>query len=104
MDAQLLHEKLLAGATLHGENDAPDHEAGDLQDVLRVALDLMSAEQRAALARNPKVLGVILGHGPNDCSGEEAADYAPDGIPPASIADADGKLDNDKLFTALFPA
>ena len=102
MDATLLHDKLIAGATKHGESDEPDHEVGDLQDVLLLALQLMTARQLATLARKPAVLGVVLGQGPNDCSGEEAADYELDGVPPASFADKDGKLDNAKLFAALF--
>lgn len=46
-------ERFLAGAQRHGaESDEPEHEVGDLQDMLRAAWALMSPEQRAEWERS----------------------------------------------------
>ncbi|WP_143694518.1 hypothetical protein [Variovorax sp. JS1663] len=39
-------QRVLNAAQQHGENDDPDHEVGDLQDVLRAAWSLLTLEQR----------------------------------------------------------
>ncbi len=39
-------ETLIEGARLHGENSDPDHEVGDLQDLLRECWKLMAPSQR----------------------------------------------------------
>lgn len=41
-------EDLLACAQAHGEDDDPDHEVGDLQDLLRACWAVMTPEQREA--------------------------------------------------------
>jgi len=38
-------ETYIAAATTHGENDDPDHEVGDLQDLLRAAFSVMTESQ-----------------------------------------------------------
>lgn len=44
-DAVELHAEICRLARLHGENDDPDHEVGDLQDALQHCLTLMTEEQ-----------------------------------------------------------
>lgn len=39
-------ERLLEGARQHGLQSEPDHEIGDLQDVLRFCWTLLTPEQR----------------------------------------------------------
>lgn len=39
-------ERLLKAAAAHGRESDPDHEVGDLQDILRSAWRTMSPEQR----------------------------------------------------------
>jgi hypothetical protein len=39
-------ERLIAAAKKHGENSNPDHEVGDLQDILRSCFEVMTPEQR----------------------------------------------------------
>jgi hypothetical protein len=39
-------ENLITAAELHGQESEPDHEVGDLQDVLRTCWRLMSGDQR----------------------------------------------------------
>jgi hypothetical protein len=41
-----LLEKLLAGAAAHAEASDPDHEVGDLQDILRSCWKRLTAEQQ----------------------------------------------------------
>jgi len=46
-------EYLITCAKSHGEASLePDHEVGDLQDLLRLAWDLMTSEQRTRLFTN----------------------------------------------------
>lgn len=39
-------EDIIDGARQHGENEDPDHEVGDLQDVLRFTWGLLTEDQR----------------------------------------------------------
>jgi hypothetical protein len=48
--AKLLGE-IFTFAEQHGVDDDPDHEVGDLQDALRLALNLMTLEQLAEFRR-----------------------------------------------------
>jgi len=52
-------ETFIQAAKNHGELDDPDHEVGDLQDMLRVAFRLMLPGQVKAFARDPKVDAVL---------------------------------------------
>lgn len=46
-------ETYISAAKQHGEDSDPDHEVGDLQDMLRSAWELLSEEQRLQLVRTP---------------------------------------------------
>ena len=48
-------EYYIGAAQAHGEDSAPDHEVGDLQDFLRTAWSLMTSEQRHAFAKSSEV-------------------------------------------------
>jgi len=52
-------EVLIACAKEHGELSEPDHEVGDLQDILRVAWALMSDEQRVEALKHEDVRAVL---------------------------------------------
>lgn len=52
-------ERVLLAAEQHGANSEPDHEVGDLQDVLRSAWSLMSREQRDGLMAAAETLDVL---------------------------------------------
>ncbi|VTU44135.1 hypothetical protein [Variovorax sp. RA8] len=52
-------QRVLIAAQQHGENDGPDHEVGDLQDVLRAAWSLMSLEQRNQLMAAAETVDVL---------------------------------------------
>jgi len=52
---------LLEGARLHGENDDPDHEVGDLRTFFIACWSAMSPEQRALALSDPQVQEVIGG-------------------------------------------
>jgi hypothetical protein len=41
-------ESYISAAAAHGRESEPDHEVGDLQQLLRAAWGIMSPEQRAA--------------------------------------------------------
>lgn len=41
-----LCERLINAAKNHGMDSEPDHEVGDLQDILRTCFEVMSIEQR----------------------------------------------------------
>ena len=53
---------ILDTALYHGYNSAPEHEVGDLQAVLGVAIDLLTPAQREQLALR-LALGVFEGEG-----------------------------------------
>lgn len=46
-------EALIDAAAIHGQDSEPDHEAGDLQELLRSAWNLMSPAQRQQLLESP---------------------------------------------------
>lgn len=52
-------ERILKAAEQHGQNSEPDHEVGDLQDVLRAAWSLMSTEQRNQLMAAAETVNVL---------------------------------------------
>lgn len=52
-------DRILAAAKAHGEDDDPDHEVGDLQEVLRAAWSRMTPEQRLMLTLSPEVQAVL---------------------------------------------
>jgi hypothetical protein len=52
-------EDFLGAARQHGADEDPDHEVGDLQDLLRAAWNLMSPDQRTALMRSDPVLNLV---------------------------------------------
>jgi hypothetical protein len=47
-DDDPLIEAYIAAAEQHGKDSEPDHEVGDLQDMLRVAWSLMTPAQRVS--------------------------------------------------------
>ena len=42
--------RIFAAAEAHGEQSEPDHEVGDLKDVLQQCWNVMDAERRQAIA------------------------------------------------------
>lgn len=52
-------EGILDAAKAHGEEGEPDHEVGDLQDVLRAAWTMMSPDQRKMLLASDEVEAVL---------------------------------------------
>ena len=52
-------ERLIEAARRHGEDSEPDHEVGDLQDVLRAAWAELTPDQRRRVIRSPDVSNVI---------------------------------------------
>ncbi len=52
-------ETYIAAAKAHGENDDPDHEVGDLQDMLREAFKFLTKKQIAEFANSGKVLEIL---------------------------------------------
>lgn len=54
-----LVEVLIGHAETHGSDDDPDHEVGDLQDMLRVAWGLMTPEQRRKMICHNDVSNVV---------------------------------------------
>ena len=65
VDRDLIHQRISNGARQHGEESEPDHEVGDLQDVLRLTLARLTPAQLCDLAQDVGVLGVIFGLGPS---------------------------------------
>lgn len=43
MKANQLHQRLIAAAQQHGSDSDPDHEVGDLQELLQAALQVIEA-------------------------------------------------------------
>ena len=57
---QLLNiEFYLETAAMHGEASEPDHEVGDLQQLLRSMWGLLLPEQKLLFAHNPEVQAVL---------------------------------------------
>jgi hypothetical protein len=52
-------ETFIGAARQHGEDDEPDHEVGDLQQMLRAAWNIMTPGQRQEFASSPVVLAVL---------------------------------------------
>lgn len=50
--------ELFEAAIKHGEDSEPDHEVGDLQDLLTEMWDLLTAEQRAKFLASETVRNV----------------------------------------------
>ena len=51
--------RLLDAAKTHGLHEDPEHEVGDLQDLLLAAWGLMSPEQRASLLASDEARAVL---------------------------------------------
>lgn len=51
-------EDLIHAARQHGLEDDPDHEVGDLQDILRAAWEIMTPDQRTALMQSGLALNL----------------------------------------------
>jgi hypothetical protein len=49
---------LVRGAEQHGEDSEPDHEVGDLQELLILMWGLLTPEQRVAFVSMPQVRGI----------------------------------------------
>ena len=58
-DDTALVEDLIGLAKKHGEDSEPDHEVGDLQDLLRAAWAQMTPEQRRAMLTEASVSNVV---------------------------------------------
>lgn len=56
-----IYKEVIAKAFAHGEDSDPDHEIGDLQDVLKAALRLMTKEQLTLL--KPSINRIFEGEG-----------------------------------------
>jgi hypothetical protein len=54
-------EDYLTAARIHGEDSEPDHEVGDLQDLLRTMWSMLTPEQRHTFAEQPKVHETLRG-------------------------------------------
>ena len=53
-----LAEMLIAAAQQHGEDSEPDHEVGDLQEVVRAMWKLLTPSQRVAVLRSDEVQNI----------------------------------------------
>lgn len=65
-------ETYIKAAQQHGEDDEPDHEVGDLQDILRVAWEIMTPDQRERFAKDDAALAVLYAGGMSDQDPEES--------------------------------
>lgn len=52
-------EVYIKAAQNHGEDSEPDHEVGDLQDLLRLAWSLMNDGQKATFRNDDVALAVL---------------------------------------------
>ena len=52
-------ERLIEAARRHGEDSEPDHEVGDLQDILRAAWEELTPDQRRWVIRSSEVSNVV---------------------------------------------
>jgi len=57
-------EQIIAAARAHGEDSEPDHEVGDLQEVLRACWSTMT--QKARLSVAAKFADLVDDWGPED--------------------------------------
>ena len=68
-------ETYIQAAKNHGELDDPDHEVGDLQDMLRIAFRLLLPGQVKAFGRAPEVEAVLdAGEACPECRAVEGTD------------------------------
>lgn len=63
LDDEPVIEMLLDIARQHGEDSEPDHEVGDLQDLLRPMWKMLTSRQRQQFLRIPEVQQVVSGAG-----------------------------------------
>lgn len=54
-------EDFITAAKKHGEDSHPDHEVGDLQDLLRAAWEIMTPDQRYKLTVSTEAWNVLEG-------------------------------------------
>jgi hypothetical protein len=52
-------EEYLTAAMNHGDNSEDDQEIGDLQEMLRVAWEIMTPQQRDQFRNDPCPLGIL---------------------------------------------
>lgn len=52
-------ETYISAAQQHGEDSEPDHEVGDLQDMLRVVWKLLTPQQKAAFRESEAALSTL---------------------------------------------
>ena len=52
-------ETYINAAFLHGSDSKPEHELGDLQDLLRLAWSLMTPDQRETFAKDDVALAIL---------------------------------------------
>jgi hypothetical protein len=52
-------EDIIKAAANHGRDSEPDHEVGDLQDLLRVAWKIMEPTQRIRLWNHETTAGIL---------------------------------------------
>lgn len=53
-------EKYIQAAQRHGEDSEPDHEVGDLQDILRSVWPLLGENEKRVAISLPKFRGVLV--------------------------------------------
>lgn len=58
MHSEALEDHISAAQT-HGENSDPDHEVGDLQDMLRAVWEIMTPEQREEALASDEFVNVL---------------------------------------------
>lgn len=80
----LVLEALLSIAKQHGEDSEPDHEVGDLQDLLRPMWKLLTAEQRNAFMASEEVSNVLLAATGEDSTICDIEDVDPDELEEAA--------------------
>ncbi len=52
-------ERYIRAAAQHGRDSEPDHEVGDLQQLLRIAFGMMTDCQRAAFAADRQTVEIL---------------------------------------------
>lgn len=60
MESMLDIEKYIQAAKQHGEDSEPDHEVGDLQDILRSVWPLLGEDAKTVAISLPKVREVLV--------------------------------------------
>lgn len=50
---------LFRAAEQHGQDSEPDHEVGDLQDIIVCLYERLSLEQRKEVAEDPRICAII---------------------------------------------